>query len=51
MHSTGQPDLPLEDLGNGKFAFKAAGLIVQFTDDKKALDIEFQGQKFNFTKE
>jgi hypothetical protein len=51
INSTGQPSVPLEDKGNGKFSLDQAGLSIQFTDDKKGFVLSVGGQSFGFTKD
>ena len=51
LNATGQQPLPLEGEGNDKFSFKQAGLSVQFNGAKDAFTLEFNGQKFEFTKD
>ena len=49
--ATGQQDLPMEDAGNGKFEFKAAGIEVQFNAAKTGFDLKANGQNFPFTRD
>ncbi len=49
--ATGQQDLPMEDLGNGKFEFKAAGVEVQFNPAKTGFELKANGQSFPFTRD
>ena len=51
MLATGQQPLPLEADGNNRFGVKQYGLAVQFTEAKDAFTLEFNGQKFEFTKD
>ena len=51
MLATGQPALPLEAYGAGKFGLKQYGLVVQFNEVKDNFTLEFNGQKFEFTKD
>ena len=51
MLATGQPALPLEAYGAGKFGVKQYGLVVQFNEVKDNFTLEFNGQKFEFTKD
>jgi hypothetical protein len=51
LNATGKPTIGLEDVGNGKFTFDQAGLVVQFNKDKKEFTLEVSGQKFTFTKD
>ncbi|MES2748036.1 MAG: M1 family metallopeptidase [Bacteroidota bacterium] len=47
----GQPSVPLNNEGNGKFTLKEAGLTVEFTNDKKGLVLKIGEQSFGFTKD
>lgn len=49
--ATGQPDLPLEDAGKGKFKYPEAGIEIQFSDDKKSFELLYNGQKIPFTRD
>jgi hypothetical protein len=51
MNATGQPSLPLDDKGNGKFALDQAGLSIQFNAAKDAFTLTYSGQNFEFTKD
>ena len=51
MLATGQQALPLEPYGAGKFGVKQYGLVVQFNEAKNMFSLEFNGQKFEFTKD
>ena len=51
VKATGQPDLPLEDFGKGKFKYPAAGIEIQFSDDKKSFELTYNGQKIPFTRD
>mgnify|MGYP003411774965 FL=1 len=51
MNATGQPSLPLDDKGNGKFALEQAGLSIQFNAAKDAFTLTYSGQNFEFTKD
>ena len=51
MDATGQPSAPLEMLGKDKFGFPAAGLFIQFQEDKKALELKYGANTFKFTRE
>ena len=51
MLATGQQALPLEPYGAGKFGVKQYGLVVQFNEAKDMFSLEFNGQKFEFTKD
>ena len=51
MNATGQRSLPLDSLGAGKFTFPQAAISVQFNDDKSAFTLDYNGQKFEFTKD
>ena len=51
MLATGQQALPLEPYGAGKFGVKQYGLVVQFNEAKDMFSLEFNGQKFDFTKD
>ena len=51
MLATGQEALPLEPYGAGKFGVKQYGLVVQFNEAKDMFSLEFNGQKFDFTKD
>lgn len=46
----GQPELPLENEGNGKFTLAEAGLSMQFNEDRSSFQLEFQGQNLTFTR-
>lgn len=48
--ASNQPEIPLEYVGNNKFVFDMAGLEIQFSADKKSLELSQSGQKFTFTK-
>jgi hypothetical protein len=50
MNTKGQPSLPLEDKGNGKFSMDQAGLTIQFNETKDAFTLNVSGQSFEFTK-
>ncbi len=49
--ATGQPEFPLEYLGQNKFSFEQADLSVTFSADKKSIDFSQGGRAFKFTKE
>ncbi len=49
--ATGQPEFPLEYLGQNKFSFEQADLSVTFSTDKKSIDFSQGGRAFKFTKE
>ena len=51
MMASGQAPLQLDADGNNKFGFKQYGLVVQFNDAKDGFTLEFNGQKFEFTKD
>ncbi|MDR2206044.1 MAG: M1 family metallopeptidase [Flavobacteriaceae bacterium] len=51
LEATGQPAIPLNYEGDGKFSFEMAGLEFQFSKDKKSFDLSQGGQTFTFTKE
>ncbi|MEN9488025.1 MAG: hypothetical protein RL494_290, partial [Bacteroidota bacterium] len=51
INATGQPSTPLENLGNGKFAFSQAGLIIQFNEQKTGFKLTVSGQNLEFTKD
>ena len=51
MLASGQSPLPLEADGVNKFGVKQYGLSVVFNDAKDAFTLEFNGQKFEFTKD
>jgi hypothetical protein len=51
INATGQPSVPMDDKGNGKFTFDQAGLVVQFNAAKSGFSLEVSGQKFDFTKD
>ena len=51
MLATGQEALSLEPYGAGKFGVKQYGLVVQFNEAKDMFSLEFNGQKFEFTKD
>jgi len=46
----GQPELPLENEGSGKFTLAEAGLSMQFNEDRSSFQLEFQGQNLTFTR-
>ncbi|MBC7523003.1 MAG: M1 family metallopeptidase [Flavobacterium sp.] len=50
MNASGQPPLPLENEGNGKFTFKEAGVTVQYNDAKTGFTLSISNQTFEFTK-
>ena len=49
--ATGQPNIPLENVGKDKFSFDPAGLTVQFNETKTELNLMVNGQTFLFTKD
>jgi hypothetical protein len=49
--ATGQPEFPLEYLGQNKFSFEQADLSLTFSADKKSIDFSQGGRAFKFTKE
>lgn len=49
--ATGQQDLPMDDAGNGKFEFKAAGIEVQYNAAKTGFELKANGQSFPFTRD
>ena len=49
--ATGQPEFPLEYLGQNKFSFEPAELSITFSKDKKSIDFTQGGRAFKFTKE
>ena len=49
--ATGQPSIPLENIGKDKFSFEQAGLTVQFNETKTELNLMINGQSFLFTKD
>ena len=51
INATGQPSTPLENLGNGKFAFSQAGLMIQFNEQKTGFKLTVSGQNLEFTKD
>ena len=51
MMASGQAPLQLDADGNNKFGYKQYGLVVQFNDAKDGFTLEFNGQKFEFTKD
>jgi hypothetical protein len=46
----GQPELPLENEGNGKFTLAEAGMSMQFNEDRSSFQLEVQGQNLTFTR-
>ena len=46
----GQPELPLENEGNGKFTLSEAGMSLQFNEDRSGFQLEIQGQNLTFTR-
>ena len=46
----GQPELPLENEGNGKFTLAEAGMTMQFNEDRSGFQLEVQGQNLTFTR-
>ena len=50
INAEGQPSVPLNNDGNGKFSFKEAGLSIEFTEDKKGFLLKIGQQSFGFTK-
>ncbi len=50
INAEGQPSIPLNNEGNGKFTLKEAGLTVEFTNDKKGFVLKIGQQSFGFTK-
>ncbi len=46
----GQPELPLENEGNGKFTLAEAGMTMQFNEDRSSFQLEVQGQSLTFTR-
>jgi hypothetical protein len=51
LSADGQPSIPMNNDGNGKFSFKEAGLMVEFTNDKKEFSLKIGQQSFTFTKD
>ena len=51
INAEGQPSVPLNSDGNGKFSLKEAGLSVEFTEDKKGFVLKIGQQSFGFTKD
>jgi hypothetical protein len=51
INAQGQPPLPLNNDGNGKFSFKEAELTIEFTEDKKGFLLKLGQQSFGFTKD
>ena len=51
INAQGQPSVPLNSDGNGKFSLKDAGLGVEFTEDKKGFVLKIGAQSFGFTKD
>ena len=51
INAEGQPSVPLNNDGNGKFSLKEAGLSVEFTEDKKGFLLKIGQQSFGFTKD
>jgi hypothetical protein len=51
INAQGQPPLPLNNDGNGKFSFKEAQLTIEFTEDKKGFLLKLGQQSFGFTKD
>jgi hypothetical protein len=50
INTQGQPSVPLEDKGNGKFSMDQAGLSIQFNAAKDGFTLNVSGQSFEFTK-
>ncbi len=50
LNATGQPSVPLEDNGNGKFSLKEAGLTLDYNPQKTGFILGISGQSFEFTK-
>lgn len=46
-----QPAFPLENTAKNKFEFEQAGLVLQFSEDKKSFDLAVNGQNLKFTRE
>lgn len=46
----GQPSVPLNNEGNGKFTLQDAGLAVEFNSDKKGLTLKIGDQAFAYTR-
>ncbi|WP_395054078.1 M1 family metallopeptidase [Flavobacterium sp.] len=51
LNATGQPTIPLEGKGNGKFIYEQAQLILQFNAKNDSFILEIGGQKFDFTRD
>ena len=51
INTQGQPSVPLEDKGNGKFSMDQAGLSIQFNAAKDGFTLNISGQSFEFTKD
>lgn len=49
--ATGQPEFPLEYLGESKFSFEQADVSITFSKDKKSIDFSQGGKAFKFNKE
>ena len=49
--ATGQPEFPLEYLGESKFSFEQADVSITFSKDKKSIDFSQGGKSFKFNKE
>jgi hypothetical protein len=49
--ATGQPSIPLENVGKDKFSFDQAGITIQFNEAKTELNLMINGQTFLFTKD
>ncbi|KFC20948.1 M1 family metallopeptidase [Epilithonimonas lactis] len=49
--ATGQPEFPLEYLGESKFSFEQADVTITFSKDKKSIDFSQGGKAFKFNKE
>ncbi|WP_374440973.1 serine hydrolase domain-containing protein [Epilithonimonas sp.] len=47
----GQPEFPLENIGNDQFRFDQAGIEIRFFPDKKQMQLKQNGKTFNFTKD
>ena len=51
INAEGQPSVPLNNDGNGKFSLKEAGLAIEFTNDKKGFVLKIGEQSFGFSKD
>ncbi len=51
INAEGQPSVPLNNDGNGKFSLKEAGLIIEFSSDRKGFVLKIGEQSFGYTKD